>query len=95
MKKRPVNIGIMGDFNPTRISQTATNNALDHAANDLHLKITVEWLPTETLLDTKSPEKLQKYSGLFAAPGSPYISMQGALKGIQFARESGKPFFGT
>jgi CTP synthase (UTP-ammonia lyase) len=38
---------------------------------------------------------LAAFDGLWAAPGSPYRSLEGALAGVRFARERGVPFFGT
>jgi CTP synthase (UTP-ammonia lyase) len=38
---------------------------------------------------------IDKYDGLIASPGSPYQSMDGAIKGIQTAREMNFPFIGT
>ena len=38
---------------------------------------------------------LKPFDALWCAPGSPYKSMDGALRAIQFAREQGWPFIGT
>jgi CTP synthase (UTP-ammonia lyase) len=35
------------------------------------------------------------YHGLWAAPASPYQSMEGMLHGIEFARRRDWPFVGT
>ncbi len=46
-------------------------------------------------LDEQTTTALDRFDGLWASPGSPYLSMDGALDCIRFARERGKPFVGT
>jgi CTP synthase (UTP-ammonia lyase) len=53
-----------------------------------------EWLPTATL-EQLSVQQLSGFDALWCVPASPYASMDGALKAIQFAREKGVPFLGT
>src|SRR5437879_10192834 len=38
---------------------------------------------------------LESFDGIWAAPGSPYQSFNGMLKGIEFARRRDWPFLGT
>jgi CTP synthase (UTP-ammonia lyase) len=89
----PVRIGIIGDFNPNSRYHLATNAAIGHAAAELDFAAAVTWLPTPVLESTT--DHLEAFDGLWCAPGSPYISMLGALEGIHWAREKGKAFFGT
>ena len=53
------------------------------------------WLDTLRLAGPSSEATLKKFDALWCAPGSPYESMAGALRAIQFAREEGWPFIGT
>lgn len=94
MKKR-VEIGIIGDFDPNRLSHTATVEAVDHAADRLSLNVVITWLPTLSLLNKDNLKNLDRFDCLWASAGSPYKSMEGALRGIRKAREMGKPFIGT
>ena len=88
-------IGIIGDFNPESRYHHATNESIRHAALALAIPVEITWLPTPDLVGVNSTASLERYDGLWCAPGSPYESMQGALDGIRFAREKGKPFIGT
>ena len=90
-----VRIGILGDFNPEFRSHHATNDALQHAASKLKLKVESEWIPTSSLVESNATKKLEALDGLWASPGSPYKSMEGMLKGIEFARKRDWPFLGT
>jgi CTP synthase (UTP-ammonia lyase) len=104
----PVRIAIVGDYNQDSSHHVATNEALTHTAEFLSipleythtaefLSIPLEytWLPTQTLSVEGAEITLRKFHGLWAAPGSPYSSTEGALNGIRFAREQGRPFIGT
>ena len=90
-----VRIGMIGDFNPQYPSHTATNEAIGHAAGSLSVDVEVRWLPTPSLCGSDGQAVLTEYDGLWASPGSPYRSFEGALAGIRFAREHGRPFVGT
>jgi len=90
-----VRIGILGDFDPKSPNLPAIGKALEHAAAKLEFRVESEWLPTTSLLDGAATKKLESFDGLWAAPGSPYQSMEGMLKGIEFARRRDWPFLGT
>jgi CTP synthase (UTP-ammonia lyase) len=91
----PLRIGIIGDFDLQKQSHTATNEALQHAAHALAVPIEMSWLPTSPLDADDVASQLDPYDALWASPGSPYHSMEGALRAIRFAREYGRAFLGT
>ena len=82
-------IGIIGDFNERNPTHVATNSSIAQAAEVVGREIEVVWLPTDETHD------FRKLSALFCSPGSPYKSLEGALRGIQHARENDVPFIGT
>ena len=92
---QPLKIGVIGDFDPDYPSHIATNEALTHAAGTLSVDLECSWLDTQHLDEESSEATLKKFDALWCAPGSPYKSMAGALRAIQFAREEGWPFIGT
>jgi CTP synthase (UTP-ammonia lyase) len=91
----PVRIGILGDFNPAFRSHHATNDALQHAAKKLGCTVESAWVSTPSLLECDPKSSLESFDGLWAAPGSPYKSFDGMLKGIEFARVNDWPFLAT
>ena len=91
----PLRVGIIGDFDPQLHYHLATNEALCHAATALAVQVDMTWLPTLSLDHIGCETTLQRFDALWCAPASPYKSMQGALRAIQFAREQGWPFIGT
>jgi CTP synthase (UTP-ammonia lyase) len=92
---RAVTIGIIGDYDEKKTSHPATNNAIRHAADFLSIKAKATWLPTPSFLTKEGQPKLEEFDAIWASPGSPYRSMDGAIEGIRLAREIGRPFIGT
>lgn len=92
---RSLDIAIIGDFGPGRPSHWATEASLYHAAARLALRVEPTWVDTTSLETDEGLRLLAGFDGIWAAPGSPYQSMAGMLRGIRFAREHGVPFLGT
>ena len=90
-----VSIGVIGDFNPAFHTHPAIARALDHSAAKLGIAADVQWVPTPSLAPPGSEKILENFDGLMAAPGSPYRSFGGMLRGIEFARTRNWPFVGT
>jgi CTP synthase (UTP-ammonia lyase) len=91
---RQISVGVIGDFDPTFSPHVATNSALEHAAAALGASVEVCWHATESLLGV-DPGSVLVEDALWCAPGSPYRSLDGALRGVRFARERGVPLLGT
>jgi CTP synthase (UTP-ammonia lyase) len=92
--KTSIRIGLMGDFSPHVKAHYAIPRAIELALPSLACQAEASWLSTP-LLETMPEEQLASYDALWCVPGSPYESMDGALRGIQFAREHAVPFLGT
>jgi CTP synthase (UTP-ammonia lyase) len=88
-------IGVVGDFNPEFHTHPAIAKALNHSAAKLGTQMDVEWVPTPSLAQSDNDKILESFDGLIAAPGSPYRSFDGMLRGIEFARTRKWPFSGT
>jgi CTP synthase (UTP-ammonia lyase) len=91
----PIRVGIIGDYNAQSKYHLATNEALRQAGASLRAEVQAVWLDTPMLDNRAAEALLEAFDALWCAPGSPYESMEGALKGIRFARERGRPFVGT
>jgi len=88
-------IGILGDYDPKSPTLPAIDKSLQHAAAKLGISVEATWLATPSLLEANSTKVLESFDGIWAAPGSPYKSFDGMLKGIEFARRRDWPFLGT
>jgi CTP synthase (UTP-ammonia lyase) len=91
----PLRIGIVGDFDRGKHSHWATEAALFHAAARLGLSVEPRWVPTSSLAASGSEEGLAEFDGIWGAPGSPYLSLLGMLRAIEYARVRDRPFLGT
>jgi CTP synthase (UTP-ammonia lyase) len=80
-----VSVGVVGDFDPEFPPHLATAAALEHAAAALGVQVDVRWLST-TELENVNLAELANHDALWCAPGSPYRSLNGALRAIRFAR---------
>jgi CTP synthase (UTP-ammonia lyase) len=89
-----IRIGLIGDFNSTYQAHQAIPRAIELATADLGCRADLTWLPTMRV-EHEGETALADFDGLWCVPGSPYESMDGALRGIRFARVRGKPFVGT
>jgi CTP synthase (UTP-ammonia lyase) len=89
-----VKIGIIGDYDSEYAIHRATNAALEAAGRGLGIGVDYEWVATDSVTPGDAGS-LAAFDGLWAAPGGPYRSLDGALGGIRFARERGIPFVGT
>lgn len=87
-------IGLIGDHNPAVVAHTAIPLALQQSAAALGVAVETAWLPTNALQHMSNTE-LSEYAGFWCTPGSPYHSMEGALRGIRWARKQSVPFLGT
>lgn len=87
-----IRIGLIGDYSKEVRAHEAIPRALNLISDSREFETV--WVPTLVLKEADSVSLLQ-YDGLWCVPGSPYLSMEGALRGIHYAREKSIPFLGT
>jgi CTP synthase (UTP-ammonia lyase) len=87
-------VALIGDYDPDVTAHRAIPLAIGLASRKMIKPVLVNWLPTESLVSAPNGT-LSQYAGFWCVPASPYRSMEGALRAIQFAREQGRPFLGT
>lgn len=89
-----VSVGLIGDYDEGIVAHRAIPLALSLASQACGIPISTRWLPTG-VLEKCALDTIAQYTGFWCVPGSPYRSMNGALRAIQFARENHRPFLGT
>ncbi len=92
---RTLRIGLIGDFSPEVRAHRAIPRAVELAARGTPWDAEVRWLATPSLERDTEQALSSGYDALWCVPGSPYASMDGALRAIRFARERAVPFLGT
>ena len=90
--RKHILIGLIGDYDATVPAHQAIQIALQLAADSAAMAVKLQWVPTE---EVRSASRVSDFDGLWCVPASPYCDMEGALRGIRYARESGRPFLGT
>src|ERR1041384_3003953 len=88
-------IGIVGDFDRGKHSHWATEAALFHAASARGARVEPRWVPTQVVGSQRAADVLAPFDALWGAPGSPYRSMPGILRAIEYARTRNVPYLGT
>jgi CTP synthase (UTP-ammonia lyase) len=88
-------IAVIGDFQPHNPTHTAIAPAVAHADQAAGTVTWVTWIATDDPALDRPDETLAGCDGLWIAPGSPYRSLDGALRAIRFAREADVPVLGT
>jgi CTP synthase (UTP-ammonia lyase) len=86
-------IALVGDYDPDVVAHRAIPLAIQLASREAEAP-GVAWLSTESLVSAPD-DALFRYAGFWCVPGSPYKSMEGALRAIRFARQQKRPFLGT
>jgi CTP synthase (UTP-ammonia lyase) len=87
-----VNIAIVGDRDDAIAAHLAIPLALANAASALDVDLVFEWLASDRIDDVA---RLAGFDAFWVAPGSPYRSLDGALRAIGYARTAGRPLLGT
>ena len=90
-----VRIAILGDYDPKSPTLPAIEKSLQHTSAKLNEPLESQWIGTLKLGEQGTEKLLESFDGIWAAPGSPYQSFDGMLKGIEFARRRDWPFLGT
>ena len=89
-----VRIALVGDYDPAVRAHAAIPMALHLAADESGCVVQPAWFGTDSLAQDAT-SLLTPFHAIWCVPASPYRSMEGALRAIRFARESGRPFLGT
>lgn len=92
---RPLRVAILGDFDRGKHSHWATEAALFHAAARLGVEVEPCWFDTPHLEQEATLADLAKCAGVWGAPGSPFRSARGMLRGPQYVREHNLAYLGT
>ncbi len=90
-----IRIAIVGDFDRGKHSHWATEAALFHVAARVGVSVEPRWVPTPTVASDDGVRRLREFDGVWGAPGSPYASMDGILRAVQYAREHDLVYLGT
>ena len=63
-------IALLGEYTPAFPPHASTHAAIGHSRTSLKVDITADWVSTANI----EPALFERYSGIWLAPGSPYLS---------------------
>lgn len=89
-----IRVGVVGDYDPGNETHQATDAAFVHASAALGVPAMGTWTGTDQLA-VGATHLLEHFDCLLIAPASPYVSTEGALAAIRYAREADIPVLGT
>lgn len=92
--KSSVTIGLIGKYVELQDAYKSILEAFVHAGSVNECKVNVENVHSEHLTFDNAHEKLGHLDGLLVAPGFGLRGIEGKIIAIQYARETGLPFFG-
>ena len=90
-----VRIAIVGKYVELEDSYKSLREALTHAGVANNLKVNVNWIESESLIDDENYQtRLQDFDAILVPGGFGKRGISGMIRAIKYARKSGTPYFG-
>ena len=89
-----VNIGIVGKYVELEDSYKSLREALTHGGVACNLRVDVQWVESESLMDENYEEGLRDYDAILVPGGFGKRGVAGMIRAIAYARKSRTPYFG-
>jgi CTP synthase len=90
-----VKIAIVGKYVELEDSYKSLREALTHAGVANNLKVNVNWIESESLIDDENYQsRLQDYDAILVPGGFGKRGISGMIRAIKYARKSKTPYFG-
>jgi len=86
-------IALVGDHSEAHTAHRAIPKALALARDKLGADVGWEWVATRRIAE--AARDLAGFSAVWLVPASPYENGAGAIDAVRWARQGGRPFFGT
>ena len=90
-----VRVAIVGKYVELEDSYKSLREALTHAGVANNLKVNVNWIESESLVDDDNYQtRLQDFDAILVPGGFGKRGISGMIRAIKYARKSGTPYFG-
>jgi CTP synthase len=89
-----VKIGIIGKYVEYEDSYKSLNEALYHGGLANQVRVELEWVESEDLIDGSAVRRLAPFHGILVPGGFGKRGIEGMLRAVEYARTRGVPFFG-
>jgi CTP synthase (UTP-ammonia lyase) len=94
ISKMKKTIAIVAEYHEGYPTHEKLNDSLEHVKEKFGYDFDYEWV-NPLMVEQNRDELLKKYCGIWSAPGGPFLSLEGALYAITFARVNNIPHIGT
>ena len=91
---REINIAICGKYVELQDAYKSIMAAFTHSGMENDVRVKLNWVNTETLINGKIEEQLGDMNGILVPGGFGERGIEGKLAAIKFSRENNVPFFG-
>ena len=93
--RRTVRVAIIGKYIKLQDAYLSVVEALAHAGGAHGLKVELDWVDSEQLVDRVSTqERLAGVDGVLVLPGFGHRGAEGKMEAARYAREGGTPYLG-
>src|SRR5918911_1330955 len=93
--RRTVRVAIIGKYIKLQDAYLSVVEALAHAGGAHGLKVELDWVDSEQLVDRASTEeRLSGVDGVLVLPGFGHRGAEGKIEAARYARETGTPYLG-
>lgn len=92
--KQDVPIALVGKYTELHDAYKSIVEAFIHAGSANASKVKIKWVNSEKITQENVASLLNDVHGILVAPGFGHRGIEGKIAAIQFARETGVPFFG-
>jgi CTP synthase len=89
-----VKIAIVGKYVELEDAYKSLREALTHAGVANNLRVKIDWLESENLMNDDFEKDLQDYDAILVPGGFGKRGVSGMIRAIKYARKSGTPYFG-
>ncbi|EQD59761.1 CTP synthetase [mine drainage metagenome] len=91
---KEVNIGVVGKYVELRDAYASVKEALVHSGAKLDSRVNIRWIESESLEGSNDGMYLSDLDGIIVPGGFGKRGIEGMIKAITYARESGTPYLG-
>ena len=93
-RNREVTIALVGKYVQLHDAYLSVAEALAHAGFALHTHVRIEWIDSETLDESSTPERLHGMSGILVPGGFGDRGTDGMIAAAAYARSNNIPYLG-
>ncbi len=86
-----VNIAIIGKYTGLHDAYMSHKEAFNHVTGNTGIAVDIKWMDSDSITDDNS---LKGLDGILVTPGFGYRGVEGKIRAVKNARETGMPFLG-